>query len=323
MQISILTCSTSDSLAVATVAAIIGTLASDRGQVFSPALFQSCKSCSLIRILISKLKQVSLHTTLPKLMEKLSTTSAGQKSPLSGIVHQFLLSQNRRGSHRSPSKPSVDDMVEKLKVNNKLDENKFFEEVKKLSSKQDGCLELLVQKCVNDSIASCSSVYETRAACRALIEAEGEPRMLKSTASLFIDWLGLIDPEVIRSAPDLQRYLLFAKKHMYQKPSQRSSQPYLLALLTHQSNWCTVRRTISCLLTEHDPIFDPTSVLDFLWACLHIPRIWQGRESKTNKNHIMEDVLGLNTDQTIALVDYVVDEGSLAGNQTDESHDQK
>lgn len=26
---------------------------------------------------------------------------------------------------------------------------------------------------------------------------------------------------------------------------------------------------------------DPTSALDFLWACSHIPRIWQGRDQKT------------------------------------------
>lgn len=25
---------------------------------------------------------------------------------------------------------------------------------------------------------------------------------------------------------------------------------------------------------------DPSSALDFLWACSHIPRIWQGRDQK-------------------------------------------
>ena len=29
--------------------------------------------------------------------------------------------------------------------------------------------------------------------------------------------------------------------------------------------------------------YDATSVLDFLWACVHIPKIWQGRERKVPK----------------------------------------
>lgn len=27
--------------------------------------------------------------------------------------------------------------------------------------------------------------------------------------------------------------------------------------------------------------FDPAASLDFLWACIHVPRIWQGRDQRT------------------------------------------
>lgn len=27
--------------------------------------------------------------------------------------------------------------------------------------------------------------------------------------------------------------------------------------------------------------FDPSASLDFLWACIHVPRIWQGRDQRT------------------------------------------
>uniref|UniRef100_A0A6Q2WQK1 Integrator complex subunit 1 n=1 Tax=Esox lucius TaxID=8010 RepID=A0A6Q2WQK1_ESOLU len=100
-----------------------------------------------------------------------------------------------------------------------------------------------------------------------------------SSSGLLVDWLGLLDPEVTSVCPDLQRKLLFALNKGRGTPSYR---PYLLALLTHQSNWSTLHHCISALLNKpHDQRLDPTSALDFLWACSHIPRIWQGRDQKT------------------------------------------
>ena len=78
--------------------------------------------------------------------------------------------------------------------------------------------------------------------------------MLSSTASLFIDWLELLDPEIIKSVPDLQEKLAFARQLV--KPETRKdsdicrSQPYLLALLTHQSSWTTLHNCIDRLLAD-------------------------------------------------------------------------
>ena len=78
--------------------------------------------------------------------------------------------------------------------------------------------------------------------------------MLPSTCALLVDWLELLDPEVIRMVPELQEKLLFAKKSVTQssKGREHSSQPYLLALLTHQSSWGTLNRCINSLLSNCD-----------------------------------------------------------------------
>ncbi|RXN02130.1 Integrator complex subunit 1 [Acipenser ruthenus] len=135
-----------------------------------------------------------------------------------------------------------------------------------------------------------------------------------SSSGLLIDWLELLDPEVISVCPDLQQRLLFAwikgKESMgAQAPSYR---PYLLALLTHQSNWTTLHQCISILLSKQRELrLDPSSSLDFLWACIHIPRIWQGRDQKTPQKRTEEFVLCLKPPELICLVDLILSESEM------------
>ncbi|KAI2666094.1 Integrator complex subunit 1 [Labeo rohita] len=92
-----------------------------------------------------------------------------------------------------------------------------------------------------------------------------------------------------------------------------SKMPYLLALLTHQSNWSTLHQCISSLLNKHrDQRLDPTSALDFLWACSHIPRIWQGRDQKTPQKRTEQFVLKLSSEELISLVDLILSESELS-----------
>uniref|UniRef100_A0A4W5NFU9 Integrator complex subunit 1 n=1 Tax=Hucho hucho TaxID=62062 RepID=A0A4W5NFU9_9TELE len=127
-----------------------------------------------------------------------------------------------------------------------------------------------------------------------------------SSSGLLVDWLGLLDPEVTSVCPDLQRKLLFALNKGKGTPSYR---PYLLALLTHQSNWTTLHQCISALLSkQQDQRLDPSSALDFLWACSHIPRIWQGRDQKTPQKQTDTFVLRLNPEELISLVDLIMSE---------------
>ena len=78
--------------------------------------------------------------------------------------------------------------------------------------------------------------------------------MLSSTASLFIDWLELLDPEIIKSVPDLQEKLAFARQSVTTETRRDvdncRSQPYLLALLTHQSSWTTLHSCIDRVLGD-------------------------------------------------------------------------
>ena len=127
-----------------------------------------------------------------------------------------------------------------------------------------------------------------------------------TTAGLLIDWLKLLDPEIISTCPGLQQKLLFAKEQIAtrgpnpgtsastaseasdtggDKPVRVSNQPYLLSLLTHQGSWTSIHKCINLLLGPGHAItsMSASSVLDFLWACIHIPTIWQGRDKKLPK----------------------------------------
>uniref|UniRef100_A0A8C4PU53 Integrator complex subunit 1 n=1 Tax=Equus asinus asinus TaxID=83772 RepID=A0A8C4PU53_EQUAS len=69
-------------------------------------------------------------------------------------------------------------------------------------------------------------------------------------SGLLVDWLEMLDPEVISTCPDLQQKLLFSrsKGKGHPGPQVPSFRPYLLALLTHQSSWSTLHQCIRILL---------------------------------------------------------------------------
>ncbi len=104
------------------------------------------------------------------------------------------------------------------------------------------------------------------------------------SSGLLIDWLEHLDPEVTSVCPDLQQKLLFALNKvrqalpadnvplmsyhsgvsvcvvkamhpfslfvLFQARGTPAYRPYLLALLTHQSNWSTLLQCISALLSK-------------------------------------------------------------------------
>nr|XP_020466080.1 integrator complex subunit 1 isoform X2 [Monopterus albus] len=134
------------------------------------------------------------------------------------------------------------------------------------------------------------------------------------SSGLLVDWLEHLDPEVTSVCPDLQQKLLFALNKARGTPAYR---PYLLALLTHQSNWATLLQCISILLSERrDYKLDPSSALDFLWACSHIPRIWQGRDQKIPQKKTEKFVLRLSPEELISLVDLILSESELSSHDS-------
>uniref|UniRef100_A0AAX7UUE0 Integrator complex subunit 1 n=1 Tax=Astatotilapia calliptera TaxID=8154 RepID=A0AAX7UUE0_ASTCA len=133
------------------------------------------------------------------------------------------------------------------------------------------------------------------------------------SSGLLVDWLERLDPEVTSVCPDLQQKLLF-RRCLLGTPAYR---PYLLALLTHQSNWSTLLQCISALLSKRrDYKLDPSSALDFLWACSHIPRIWQGRDQKIPQKKTEKFVLRLSSEELISLMDLILSESELNSHDT-------
>uniref|UniRef100_A0A8C4MYX8 Integrator complex subunit 1 n=1 Tax=Equus asinus asinus TaxID=83772 RepID=A0A8C4MYX8_EQUAS len=131
-------------------------------------------------------------------------------------------------------------------------------------------------------------------------------------SGLLVDWLEMLDPEVISTCPDLQQKLLFSRSKV---PSFR---PYLLALLTHQSSWSTLHQCIRILLGKHrEQRFDPSASLDFLWACIHVPRIWQGRDQRTPQKRREELVLRVQAPELTGLVELILAEAEARSQDGD------
>lgn len=130
-------------------------------------------------------------------------------------------------------------------------------------------------------------------------------------SGLLVDWLETLDPEVIGSCPDLQQRLLFSRSKGKGQPGPQvpSFRPYLLALLTHQSNWSTLHHCIRVLLGKsREHRFDPSASLDFLWACIHVPRIWQGRDQRTPQKRREELALRVQAPELLGLVELILAE---------------
>ncbi|XP_053512969.1 integrator complex subunit 1 isoform X2 [Artibeus jamaicensis] len=139
-------------------------------------------------------------------------------------------------------------------------------------------------------------------------------------SGLLVDWLEMLDPEVISSCPDLQQRLLFSRSKGKGQPGPHvpTFRPYLLALLTHQSNWSTLHQCIRVLLGKNrEHRFDPSASLDFLWACIHVPRIWQGRDQRTPQKRREEQVLRVLAPELVGLVELILAEAEARSQDGD------
>ncbi|XP_054707879.1 integrator complex subunit 1-like [Uloborus diversus] len=143
----------------------------------------------------------------------------------------------------------------------------------------------------------------------------------RSKFCFFVDWLECLEPKIINSFPQSQCHLLFSLITLQQEPITVPFRPYLLALLIHQSSWKILHYYIETVLNSRikEVKFDPTSVLDFLHACIYIPKIWQGRYKKKNKRGNEEDILALTDHQINSVVDYILEEAFMS---LDSHHDQ-
>ncbi|KAL4669111.1 hypothetical protein H8959_007665 [Pygathrix nigripes] len=141
---------------------------------------------------------------------------------------------------------------------------------------------------------------------------------LGPSSGLLVDWLEMLDPEVVSSCPDLQHRLLFSRRKGKGQAQVPSFRPYLLTLFTHQSSWPTLHQCIRVLLGKsREQRFDPSASLDFLWACIHVPRIWQGRDQRTPQKRREELVLRVQGPELISLVELILAEAEARSQDGD------
>ncbi|GFS14002.1 integrator complex subunit 1, partial [Elysia marginata] len=333
--------STDKAKAAVVVKAFDNLLSSSKREAFAEKVYATTyRSCPILKILIAK--QTDLHAEIAHMVEKLHSLGSGQRSMLTSVVTQFLLTRGKQSKQTkqmssafsaSAAAKQVETLVNKTSsVKKGLDSDGFLQGLKKL--KDSETMELAVRRMMDNLLAQGRTKEGTKLACQAL--AQDGSGMNRGAATLFVDWMSLLDPEIVHSNPDLEQKLLFARTVTNRKAGKAaggpnhqgasvSSQAHLLALLTHQASWATLVQCVSRLLQPaHARQLDPTAVLDFLWACEHIPKIWQGREKSTQKIEYKEDVLRLTFPQLAAVVDLIVEEMLLFGQcetVTEESSD--
>ncbi|KAH6933153.1 hypothetical protein HPB50_012504 [Hyalomma asiaticum] len=277
-------------------------LESDQREAFVNALFlKSFISCSLFRLAIAAQQREAsnspltfkFHWVCSKILEMSKV-----QSPLYAILTQYCTSHlSSRNKDQAPRGLASGDaksanIVEAL-TSVTRNESKRFEEA----------LCVLVQRAIKMGDSQQLIHALSKILCENTFESEKV-----TTSFVIVDWLEHLEPECISSCPELQHQLLFhnSTKNELLRTTFR---PYLLALLIHRAHWYTLHTAINEILSQASTKkYDPSAVLDFLQACMFIPKIWQGRDKKIPKHYTPEKVLIFSPDQACAMADYIINE---------------
>ncbi|KAK7113352.1 integrator complex subunit 1-like isoform X2 [Littorina saxatilis] len=296
-------------------------LDSNQGKEFATQLINNpAKSCPFIKIFITK--HASLHASLKPVLQTLHKAAGPDNtSSLVAVVSQFLTARAAQRPVSRMRQASID--LDSFKSHGQISPHAFVEGVSGIT--EGDRLEPLVKQYMQESLQQQNTGDAINVACNMLRNSHTQSSNT-SSSSLLTDWLELLDPEIVNKKPDLQEQLVFGSDPMTPLAGaencdkKRKGNPYLLALLTHQSQWATLNRCLDRVLQrEKLTELNPTSVLDFVGACRDIPKIWQGRELKTLQNDTSEDVFDFTIEQLLAVVDFIVLEASQSH---DMSHDQ-
>ncbi|KAJ8318167.1 hypothetical protein KUTeg_003258 [Tegillarca granosa] len=260
-------------------------LAGPEGTVFAKGLCLSVKACPLIKQLICKKDLIG--EPFNRLMEILSGIAKivkNQKSPLASIINQYFTGIARKKNVEQSSRRFIERSMAKDKEFRSLCVKDVLDEV----GEDSDMLERIVRDCMTVCMSS-NRKQSTNYIMSDVLQMHSQSqrcKMSESMAVLLVDWLEILQPEIVNFTQEVDQLLLFAKDLLHDTNVQMESdsRPYLLALLTHQSSWKTLNSCVNCLLKrEVLTSYNPSLVLDFLWACTHIPKIWQGREKTVPK----------------------------------------
>ncbi|XP_074109265.1 integrator complex subunit 1 [Cotesia typhae] len=257
-------------------------------------------SCTLMRIILLPLKKSGTPTNLVDLGKNmclnLISLIGDVKAPILSILRDFADVQKTKTARRN-------DLVALTKTR---EPSVILENTDSVNLESVGrtLLDILLKNADNNILVN--------AMAQSLVSDSNEG-LVKPRTGLLIDWLASIEPELIGVCPVLQMKLLFGKSKLHIKiddsiVNSHTYRPYLLTLLTHRASWATLYKCVGHLLNKCDEEYDPTAVLDFLWALTCNPKLWQGRDKFTPKHYVPEDILLLTPQQLLTLVAYVVAE---------------
>lgn len=267
-------------------------------------------SCALIRLLITAQKKVAETDSaygflLSRLWERIVALSSQIKplwTPLVSLLKGAQYYNKVQGDDR-------------LHSNIPLDSDGIFTEIGKVVSENPQRLEEVVSTFVRSGVRSGKGGEVAVALRRLMIEGAEKGKADSASTGFLVDWLEMLEPEVIGYSSELQQQRL-----LFQHEGKgKGGCLYLLSVVAHQTNWTTLRKCIGLVLahdvnsSDKSLRFDPTAVLDFLWACVHNPKIWQGRDKHVPKHYIEENILGLNCNQVLQVVNYILQEASSSG----------
>lgn len=319
----------------AIVKALDSILKSDLRSAFVQSMAQrTAFSCGLFRLISSSMSRPPLNN-LPTskvfiqvgdiLVDEIALK--GLKSPLTALVENY---KQRMGILSEPEvkeeplfDPSTGSLDEEVALN-------------KLSRTSTAVFETQVKQMVKNALKRRSTGPLVNSMSQLLLQEAKEKQQIdlmerkgmkierelddkglreseaKSKVGLLVDWLELLDPELIQVSPEIQQQLLFSKCLLKSSGvalrRERSAQPYLLSMLTHQASWNKLRETIDYVLRDFDPGLDAEAVLDFLSSCILIPKLWHGRDKHLPKHETPQDVLALTWPQLAVMIDYLLQE---------------
>ena len=317
----------------ATVKALEAILKSDLKEPFvSAAVNRTAFSCGLYRLVSTALLRPAFEGSTSRnvllkvsesLVQMIQKKHPESKSPLITLLNGFV-SKIRGEASGSSGKTATPTTPVKKKRRDESEQD--YQELKRISS-TDKDFEKHVKEIVEKALKKRSTKSLVNAMSRILLEEEHLTKVkgskkdqqqqqvssgVKAKAGLFVDWLGKLDPELVQSNPEVQQQLLFSKSILAAADNKRkldqTCQPYLLTMLTHQASWSSLRKTIQCVLGSYNPELEPSSVLDFLTACIYIPKLWHGRDKHKPKHETPPDVLALSGPQLLVMIDYHLQE---------------
>ena len=294
-----------------------------------------------------------------------------RNSPLQGLVDDYVVKKKKSKRRQTEEKELAKSSV---KIKEEPEEDKHFESFRCLKEASDSTFEDQIHLQVKSALKSNSTNQIVNTLSKLLLEEEGndaktstfnntkveqhskedikdnfdscaQKEMLSTCngkSGLLMDWLQLLDPELVNVDPSVKHKILFSKTKVLQPnlTSKANAKPQLLlTMLTHQASWESLRKMIDDVLIDNYTAenensisrggrssqnsnntnscnLNPSSVLDFLTTCVYLQKRWHSADGAGSAagNHVPKhdnvpkDVLCLNNKQVFVMVDYILKE---------------